>query len=226
MNLVPRDSADITNHNLWQLTILHLLHSTIISWPTQEQDKGLCFTSPRSTASRRAKHEPALKDGDDLCASSIVQKFTSSTCLLAQQFATWGERPASLCGGNTLSSQELQTPCQHDQLLLDNVNNSRPQQFSLRSDQRLEGSDAQVGGTTCWSSSSVMLVVFSRASTSSKLWHWRIWKKQVFSSVSSEQKHKKRYLYFVVINAKIIIVATLILSISSWFPALPWLGQS
>ena len=34
--------------------------------------------------------------------------------MLAQQFATWGERPASLCGGNTLSSQELQTPCQHD----------------------------------------------------------------------------------------------------------------
>ena len=120
----------------------------------------------------------------------LPQKFKSSTCVLAQQFATWGERQASLCGGNTLSSQELQTPFQHDQLLLDNVNNSRPQHFSLRSDQRLEGSDAQVGGTTCWSSSSVMLVVFSRASTSSKLWHWRIWKKQVFSSVSSEQKHK------------------------------------
>ena len=97
-----------------------------------------------------------------------------------QKFATWGERPASLCGGNTLSSQELQTPCQHDQLLLDNVNNSHPQHFSLRSDQRLEGSDAQVGGTTCWSSSSVMLVVFSRASTSSKLWHWRIWKNRYF----------------------------------------------
>ena len=114
-----------------------------------------------------------------LLNSSKVQVFKSSK---VQKFATWGERPASLCGGNTSSSQELQTPCQHDQLLLDNVNNSHPQHFSLRSDQRLEGSDAQVGGTTCWSSSSVMLVVFSRASTSSKLWHWRIWKTGIFNS--------------------------------------------
>ena len=115
-------------------------------------------------------------------------------CLLnsskVKKFATWGELRASLCGGNTSSSQELQTPCQHDQLLLDNVNNSHPQLFSLRSDQRLEGSDAQVGGTTCWSSSSVMLVVFSRASTSSKLWHWRIWKTGIsyLTLLSSLQK--------------------------------------
>ena len=220
MNLVPKISADIINHNLWQLTNLHLLHSTIISWLTQKQNRGLCFTSPWSTASRRAKHEPALKERDDLWACSKVQKFKSSKL---QKFATWGERPASLCGGNTSSSQELQTPCQHDQLLLDNVNNSHPQHFSLRSDQRLEGSDAQVGGTTCWSSSSVMLVVFSRASTSSKLWHWRIWKTGIFNSELWTKAWKKHYLYFVAINAKIIIVATMILSISSWFP---WLGQS
>ena len=156
-----------------------------------------------------------------LLNSSKVQVFKSSKL---QKFATWGERPASLCGGNTLSSQELQTPCQHDQLLLDDVNNSHPQHFSLRSDQRLDGSEmlrlvappVEVPPLSCWSSSPGLPPAPSCDIGESE--------KQVFSTVSSERKHeKKHYLYFVAIKAKIIIVATMILSISSWFP---WLGQS